>query len=96
MACPFVAGCIALLLEAEPSLRGKPAKVTTYLKSTGSYTPLSSTPVKVFGIPIISSNYAYDTRDINPENLCSLTAINNVNQNVISDVQLQMFRSNGV
>jgi len=96
MACPFVAGCIALLLEAEPSLRGKPAKVEEYLKSTGKYAPYDSTQLKLLWVvPVTPKNYAYDTREVNPANLVELDTKVELRETV-SDVRTQILRDSGI
>jgi len=97
MACPFVAGCIALLLESQPSLRGKPTIITSHLKNTGDYAPATSSAIKVLSfIPAASDNYAYDTREINPDSLVSLNEVSDISRNLITDIRTQLLRSNGV
>ena len=97
MATPLVAGCVALLLEAQPSLRGKPTKVASYLKSTGNFAPSNPSVVKIgYIIPVTASNYCYDTRDVNPKNLVSLKEISSISREEITDVRTQLLRNNGV
>ncbi len=98
MACPFVAGCIALLLEAEPSLRGNPTKVTQYLKSTGSFAPKTTTAIKIgYGlIPVTSDSYSYDTKEVDPSKLVSLTSQSITTKIPLNDISTQLLRNNGV
>jgi subtilisin family serine protease len=97
MACPFVAGVIALLLEKEPSLRGKPAKVENYLKKTGQFAPEEPKQVKIFYfIPATSDSYSYNTKEIDPDNLLELNQNDDKTRDVISDVRTQILRRNGV
>lgn len=97
MATPFVAGCIALLLEAQPSLRGRPERVTEYLKATGAFAPASPAQVNLIGfIPVTASNYCYDTREVNPVSLVGLDLVIDTAKQQISDVRTQLLRNDGV
>ena len=96
MACPIIAGVIALLLEAEPSLRGKPSNVLSYLKSSGCYAPATSSPVKVFYVSAVPDNYCYLTREVNPDSLCELTTVSDITRIPITDIRTQLLRNNGV
>ncbi|MEF8806144.1 MAG: S8 family serine peptidase [Bacteroides sp.] len=94
MATPFVSGCIALLLEAQPTLRGRPIQVTKYLKSTGSPVPKTQTEDLIARM-FTPANYRYDTRDININNLLKLKELETDRQK-ISDIGTQMFRNRGI
>ncbi len=96
MATPFVAGCIALLLEAQPSFRGKPGKVESYLKTTGDLAPSSAGTVKWLRyIPFTPNNYCYDTREVSPDTLVDLEAVT-TSRETITDIRVQLLRDEGV
>jgi len=90
MATPFVAGCIALLLEAQPSLRGNPTKVSSYLSNTGSVVPKTTKQV-TFGyvLPGTPEKYRYDTNEVDPSNLIELDEMS-TSIILISDVSTQL------
>jgi len=97
MATPFVAGCIALLLEAQPSLRGHPELVAQYLQSSGNYAPATPKQVTLMGVvPVTSTNYAYATREVNPTDLVKLTSVSDSTKGLIYDLRVQLLRNDGV
>ena len=71
MATPFVAGCVAILLEANPSLKGKPSAVTDYLRGSGDYVPGVDVTATVWSL-FNFENYYLDGFQPNIKNLVNL------------------------
>lgn len=92
MSTPFVVGVVALAMEANPTLMGKPSKIKEHIKSTGGYIPYKKSDLRIWYFWNFES-FHYDSFEVNIDNFIDLEARSiDSSREELSDVWWQIHR----